>query len=310
MKKYILSILVLSLIVFSSCSDTGSTGQQSSTTQLFRGTQGVKFSFLDNLPPSKIYLTDGTYNFDVNVEIRNYGTYEIQPGELFFSFSGLDNNIVSYPTNTLGITRKLDAKTNYMPEGGFLIEALGELSPNRNEIGSEYNPTLVLSAFYKYETRATVPICVDPKAYDPRATGKACTAGDVTLSGGQGAPVAVTKVEQVSSPDKLILKIYFSNVGGGDLFNIESGVGQTINNAAENGINLQNQNKLTATVKLGSQTLTCQPTNTAFRVSDILYCTYNIDSNTVEAYSTVLDITASYGYKETIRKQLNIINLS
>lgn len=308
MKHLITTLFIVMLIFLSGCS-TGTSTVNNADSTLFKGTQGVVVRFLDNLPPSKIYMTQGSESFDISVEVKNLGTHSLGRGELFFSFGGLDSNIVSYPTQILGLQNDLNGKTSYMPEGGFTIESLGQINPNENEIGSEYNPTLVLSAYYNYETRATVPFCVDPNAYNPQITSSACSTGDVTLSGGQGAPVAVTKVEQITSPDKIIFKIYFSNVGGGTLFTTDALDGQTIQNAAENGINIQSQDKIRATVKLGSGLLDCKPANKAFRINDIFYCTYNIPSNVKEAYSTVLDITAEYGYKETVRKNLNIINL-
>jgi len=201
----------------------------------------------------------------------------------------------------------LPGKSQYMPEGGFTIHTLGKLSISDNSaITTSYNPILVLNAYYKYKTVGSVPICIDPKAYDPNIKTRSCTVSDVSVSGGQGAPVAVTKIEQVSTPKKAIFRIYFSNVGGGTIFDSE----YPFNSAKEYGLDYKNIDYIPANkISIGGEDITgsCKPVERV-RVQDSLYCELELDS-TENAFSTVLNVELEYNYKISLQKQISIVNL-
>ena len=78
-----------------------------------------------------------------------------------------------------------------------------------------YNPPLVATACYEYKTLASPEVCVDPGFYELTSEQKACQVQDFGLSGGQGAPVAVTFVNVDMVGSKVVFEIDVANVGGG-----------------------------------------------------------------------------------------------
>jgi hypothetical protein len=76
--------------------------------------------------------------------------------------------------------------------------------------------TLQLTTCYMYTTYAAPMVCVDP---DPQSNvHKVCRPRSRTWSGGQGAPVSVTSIEQENTPRELIFRINVKNIGTGRVF--------------------------------------------------------------------------------------------
>lgn len=69
----------------------------------------------------------------------------------------------------------------------------------------QFRQPMMVTACYSYVTRGTAMMCIDPKPNSN--SNKACIARDVSLSGGQGAPVAITRVQQQSSNGKVVFTI-------------------------------------------------------------------------------------------------------
>ncbi|MGV8151054.1 MAG: hypothetical protein ACP5NV_04965 [Candidatus Woesearchaeota archaeon] len=69
----------------------------------------------------------------------------------------------------------------------------------------QFRQPIMVTSCYSYVTRASTMICVDP---NPNSNAKkACIAKSVGVSGGQGAPVAITRVEQQATSGKIVLTI-------------------------------------------------------------------------------------------------------
>ena len=54
---------------------------------------------------------------------------------------------------------------------------------------------------------ADVVVCIDPDPYSVVQEQKVCNIGDVSVSGGQGAPIAVTRIEEEVGSDKIYFRI-------------------------------------------------------------------------------------------------------
>jgi len=300
-----LAVILLSLVfIISGCTSDGSTSSGSKTTDgTITGTTGLSARFLDNMPPDKIYLSEGdSQEYPVMIELKNTGANDVESSAIVFSLTGFDVNQINYAD--LGMTEKIYGKSMYNKDGGISVVDLGMITPIMDKIGRGYNPTFLLNIFYNYKTKATIPICVDPRSYDPNVKNRACRVSDVTLSGGQGAPVAVAKVEEIASPTKVLFRIYFSNVGGGTLFSTYD-----LNSVIQDGIQQRDLEKIfIESVTLGGQELNCAKTNTDIRVQDMLSCTYE-GFESKDAFSTVLNIKLKYNYGTSIQKPVNIVSM-
>ncbi len=99
----------------------------------------------------------------------------------------------------------LEGDTPESPGGGMEVYEFPSYIYYLPESLDQFRQPIMVTACYSYVTRATTMVCIDPK---PNSNSKkACIARDVSHSGGQGAPVAVTRVEQQASSGKVVFTI-------------------------------------------------------------------------------------------------------
>ncbi len=68
-----------------------------------------------------------------------------------------------------------------------------------------------------YTTYLTPSVCIDPTPA-VSAADKACVAGRIPLEQNQGAPIRVSRIDQVSQGPRIMFTIHVENVGGGRVF--------------------------------------------------------------------------------------------
>ncbi len=155
---------------------------------------------------------------EVFVELRNTGAWNVKDGfytwiveDQFFKMLGARQNNFS-----------IEGKSQYKPVGGFTANTRLKFEsldlPKQLE---SYSSAFIFQACYPYRTWASVPVCVDP---DVRgfSKNKPCKAEPVVLAGGQGAPVAITRVEtsMVPTPDGKVrpsFAFFVQNLGYGSV---------------------------------------------------------------------------------------------
>lgn len=205
---------------------------------IYVGTQGLTAEFVKGAPPPKVFESS---SFPILLKIRNNGAYSIK-GRQEPHLSGLmviGNEkdyirIVSVEKNTRaksGATQNeiwfdLEGKTQTNLKGNEIVVAVnaqtGKLDPQ-----SENKPsTLTATLCYPYKTTLSTTVCIDPDVAGIRPGKKVCAVKDISFGGGQGAPIAVTKIESQMIPiaDKDIIKpqflIFVENKGNGNPVNI------------------------------------------------------------------------------------------
>src|SRR3972149_6188628 len=173
-------VLLLAAIALPGCTRRNSV---STAENIRQGTEGIVLSFLS------------TYSKDISVGGD-------QKEDLFFTLKA--ENRGAYPSQDDGNAEGLIWLSGYDPA----VITFESPSPD-----GKYAPTILGNLCYRYKTVAQPQVCIekDPLSFTVK---KACTAGDVSLSS-QGAPIAVTKVEQLSTATKAQFKLTFRNVGRG-----------------------------------------------------------------------------------------------
>ncbi len=245
---------------------------------------------------------------EVFVELRNTGAWNIENG--FYTWIVEDQFFkpLSVKQNNFSII----GKSQYNQIGGFSASTRMKFEsldlPKQLE---SYSSALIFQACYPYRTWASVPVCVDP---DVRgfSKNKPCKAENVVLAGGQGAPVAITKVEtsMVPTPDGRVrpsFAVFVKNMGYGQVVR-ENDVELACGSGKE-----MNRDKLLpfadVYVELQERALSCVPVDkaTGKSVARIeaeetkFVCTspdmvYDMSAGT---FSTVLTVELKYGYVNT-----------
>lgn len=283
--------LFISIILLTSCS----LFTQKQAADII-GTEGLVMTI--GKLPAELYQGQG---LQIPVTLENLGTSDINGGVL--SISGYDENIVHFrpPVKIEGI--QLTGKTNFIPGGKrtdfFTISSINLPGAKQTK------QTFEVVACYLYKTDASPIVCINPQ----RVLGKtdintqACTFDDAQISSSQGAPIAVTKVENWYYLDKneIEFRIFVKDVSG-------KGVAMSQNSYAKRclgkeALRAEDIGMINIEAYLGGQKISCYSVEnnaetdhfTILGSTHSVYCRTSLNSNT-PAYTTPLTISLSYGY--------------
>ena len=312
MKKSVLIVLLVLVLLFG-CAVKKTTKEQQPT--FFRsGSQGLFLSFIPNLPPPKLFDRDP---FNVMIQVENKGTSPVGgPGDRLY-LSGFDNSIIT-GINTYGEQiPPMDGRGPYMPQGGLeTVNFRGVIQSLTGKRIDKYQPMILVTACYNYETIDSEQVCIDPNPYAPTSVQKVCTPMHVG-TGSQGAPIAVTGVDVDAAPGKTRFTITIRNVGGGDAFKMG---GQYLDKCSpyNPGLGFDEVDYVQlADVSISGISIrpSCKPVDPStghIRLSNggaTLFCEYE-EPMGQSPYLTPLNIILHYGYRQSIAKQVEIRPIS
>jgi hypothetical protein len=226
-----------------------------------KGTQAIALSFVENAPPSSVFDTD---HFIIGVKAQNMGA---ESTNVNFHLGGYDRNIINI--GGAGSVRLAGKVEVYNPREG------------------ETN-----TVTFKQSSTNQAQVCING---NPSFNKGVCTVSDVSLGGGQGGPVGVTKIEVAATPGKTNFRIHVKNFGPGG--------------PCKNGQASELERVTVESVKVHNKALSCKPLDGgALRLIDgagTLYCDMGVGLNDI--YPTPLTVTLSYGYSTTITRSVEIV---
>ena len=272
------------------------------------GTKGIEVTQIPNYPPHTIYDQNELVAL---IEVRNRGNHDLAPSDCFLQITGMDPGIVggdfTRPKSCATGLDVLEGKNVYNTEGGFNQVEFRSTNIQLPDQVYEYSPKYKITTCYNYVTTANPQICVDPIFYQISSQQKSCTPKNVALSGGQGAPVGVSYVDvKMIGNQQAVFEINVVNSGGGLVVSPDS----LLQNCDENSITYNDANKVrfNVEIKSGGAALNCKPRDNFIRLVNNqgkIVCTASIRSGA--AYETPLSIELSYGYIQSVQKQLRIV---
>lgn len=322
-KKLLLGLLVITLLVLTSCSaGTTFNGFKQSqykdpaTIDYFTGTDALTLDFLDQAPPDTVF--EGS-DFDVQAIIQNKGAYDVVNDEdvqieivsdsanvLQLQTQGLDN---FYLKDTGKI--KLHGKSYFYPEGEKNFFALNRYRARdivgnfeKNKIG------FYVTACYPYRTHFSDEVCIDTTTDKLEMRKQVCKSEDHSYSKGQGAPVTITSIETNMIPKGAYIEPQFviniENKGDGIISFFDS---ENPTNTVCNAIGTDQVNEMELKVNLGDNDLQCVPNPVFFRDgkakvecrlagSQVLATAANYFSN--------LNVELKYLYTQTFQREISV----
>ena len=320
--KNLFTILNLIFLIFISGCGSIST-QNKQDVDVHVGYKGLAIEFVKNTPPPRIFEGD---TFPVYLKIKNNGAYSIKDSKAIVNLGVekdytlqvvlLEGSRIQKAEGENAAKFSLDGKSNINPIGdedviSYNVKA-GKIDPQ-----SEAHPSTVTATLcYPYETIFSTGVCIDSDISNLRPGKKVCEVRDLVPSGGQGAPVAVTKVEvsmlptQANDKEKSIQKIipqfliYVENKGSGLVINSEA-VGEFCTKSEAKHENL---NIIYIDAELSGEKLYCQletkqniPGHIKLKdKKDIVRCTLEKGIESTDTYLSPLRITLTYGYTQSI----------
>ncbi|MBW3016506.1 hypothetical protein KY309_02760 [Candidatus Woesearchaeota archaeon] len=306
MKK---SVLLLFLAVVVACAPVQ---KEAAEPVDFRyGTEGLYMSFVPNLPPPRLLDSEP---FNVMLMVENRGTTNVGRGDGDIFLSGFDPRIITMSADRQPVP-DLEGRGPFIPKGGFnTVSFSGTIAKLSSYRIDKYQPTILATACYRYETVASAQVCIDPNPFAPASAPKVCTPGTVSL-GSQGAPIAVTSVEVEPSPTKTRFRIHLQNVGGGDVFLPDSEYLSKCSPYSDPGLGFNEVDFVRVDeVMIAGTSLkaSCKPLDSrgSLRLtggSASLFCEFDVASMRAQsAYLSPLNVILKYGYRQSIYMPVEI----
>jgi len=229
-----LAMVLVLLLLLSGCDMIGGFGGQPANFKKYVGTSGITVMFMQDAPPTTLYELRP---FPVRIELQNRGAADVNYSDMRISFSydplyikgGLAQyDLRQYDLDNTGIMGRSLA---YRDGQQFMFSMPTDAALETKAIpGQRESPdtTLTTSVCYKYSTFFSSDTCIDTNIYSQNARSQPCQQPkDKTVSGGQGAPIAITKISVTSIPEldrdtgvervKPQFTIGIQDVGGGYL---------------------------------------------------------------------------------------------
>ena len=178
------------------------------------GNDGIELQLVPNRPPPRII--EGS-TFTIAAQVSNKGAYDTF-GRI--AVIGLDQTytpVAEQEADLLPLKGRSESNTL----GDFTVqEFLG--GQTRVPLGAkEYRAKYLLLATYEYLTILNADVCINPALLDIEREQGSCTVQSKQHFSGQGAPLAITQVEEVISPSGGDVRIEFTftveNRGRGDI---------------------------------------------------------------------------------------------
>jgi len=295
-----------------------------------KGIEGLKMEFLPNAPPQNVFENG---NFPISLKIKNIGAFDIvdnkntpiiEKGVVVFGFERAFMDIRFNKENIF----EVKGKSIFSPNGDEEFIAVNAEAKNIGPQSETHPSTIFATACYPYETILGTSICIDTDVLGQRKGQKACNVKDLVFNEGQGAPVAVTKIETRMLPQddgkiKPHFLIHIENKGNGEVVNTE----RFRQACTSKPLEYADFNTLNVSISLSGVPLKCDerectgtekecPAIARLRSKkggiekreDVIRCTYEKDGGitSTDAYTSSLKIELDYGYTFTISKDIII----
>jgi hypothetical protein len=170
--------------------------------------------------------------------------------------------------------------------------------------------TFMITNCYMYTTYAAPVVCIDPSPFSENA--KVCTPKSYTGTSGQGAPLAVTLIEQENTARQAIFTINIKNTGGGQVYDpgrLEKCSPYSPARVTQEDLNIVYIGDVRVSGDL--QRLKCTP-NDFVRLdpktgAGVVTCAYEIPFSSLKsAYQAPLVVELWYGYSKSMEKRVLI----
>jgi hypothetical protein len=219
-KVYISGMLLFAiLLVAASC---GSNTKTTTSTGYIGGTDGLSVAYSTDMPPAKIMDNDQE-TFSIGLDLENKGEYRIQTNEIIATVTGIDLNAFGIASDTIKNSGTLEPKTK--KRVGDKEEVMSGTrsfdivfnAGYKKDLPADLPFNIVTNVCYRYQTKATAPVCLRKDVIKKGDEKDVCKIGDLLTASNSGAPLQVTSIteQKGGGANKISLIIEIENKGKG-----------------------------------------------------------------------------------------------
>ena len=310
------------LLLITAC--TIQTTTTSKDVNLHVGFNGLTMELLKNTPPQKVFEDEV---FPVIIKVRNIGAFSLDKNDKAILSLGVEKDY----TNKVELLAGGKIESINENTGTFNLEGRSNINIKGEEEVISYNiragivdpqsevhsSTVIATLCYPYETKLSSTVCIDTDVSNLIPGKKVCNVQDIVFDNGQGAPVAVTKVEPNMLPQidgqNIVPQflIFLENKGTGTVVN-RNAFQDFCTKSSESNAASKNVNAIFVRAYLSNEELDCTPkekekTNDKQGFAklkdkkELIRCTLKEGRDkSLGTYSAPLKVVLSYGYTQSI----------
>lgn len=283
MKKEAVVIIMLGILLISAGCASLRQGTAVKETDYHTGTDGLVMNLIKNLPPDNIWKGN---DFVIGLELRNKGAHDIEDG--IVRISGFDPRYIM-PAEDEQTIESLAGKGYGYPEGDYAVINFHAKNIDIPAGAAEYPAAFTIKAEYDYKTEASAVVCVNPNMFKLIKTKDVCEVKTASFSGGQGAPVAITQIEESITPLDRDMRVEFI------IYIANKGDGKVLGN-----VNIDS-------VKLSEKNIECNVKE--FKIigkdENKVYCPAVVEKG-IGARNVPLSVALSYRYESELDKKIKV----
>ena len=151
-----LLLLVVSVVFIVGCAQ----GDDLVSGPFVGGTNGLTIGFGTNAPPDRVFDNDKE-DFDISIELKNVGEYDIPTNKVIITLSGVDVRDFRVPSAHMILDRPLEGKDEFQGRviDGDEDELIYESAQYQFDLDADWETTIRADICYEYQTRATTKVC-------------------------------------------------------------------------------------------------------------------------------------------------------
>ncbi len=280
-----ISLVLISLVLLTFLLGCGSSPPSALSYNFKQGLADVTMRLLPQAPPEKIYPSS---SFKIMAELDNQLAYDLTEGTV--SIVGLDQQyfqvIPLQQTIPVLLGRSFTA-----PSGEKTMVEFDGTAQYLIDNAKEYVGNYFLTLRYNSNVDFSDSICINPNLYDVYDAG--CKVQPQKSYSGQGAPVAVTKLEEIITPGAAVeFRLTVANRGRGKVNSLTLGA-----------------------ARLGSQEMTCLFGGTAGNSRTITWPKEKQEVPIIcrailkdqSSYTTTIAVDFTYSYERVEQQKLRMV---
>lgn len=218
-QRILLAVMLVLALLLNSCNK----GDESfSQTNFKQGLSELQLRFLEQAPPERIYPES---DFKLLVEASNLAAYDISQGKVWITGT-FDKYFLIQPQEQdllQGTVRgMLEGRSLLNPAGDTTLLEFSGKSGLLFQNAEQEVSTFFLKAKYHSTFEFSDTICINPNLYAVYDAG--CKIEEVKSYSGQGAPIAVTGLQEIMTPApgaRVEFRLTVANQGIGNLKKLE-----------------------------------------------------------------------------------------
>lgn len=314
MKKVYFIVFFVLILLFISGATSCQTGKKPMVgTRYIGGVTGLSADFVDGEPP-EVVLDAGNEQFTITLLFENEGEDSINEGEIRTTITGISQKAFSIVSLTKVNEAFVDGKRKedtIVVRGGQ--DYITYDASYKDDLFADFATTLGINYCYNYMTRAVSDVCLRKNAVARSKETDQCNVVENKVVSSSSAPIQITSLKEAASKtNEISITFTIENKGNGDVFNIDSFI---------TGECVESQEKVKKDyvhVKVSSQeglNIKCskfgdKAEGNVRLVQDLTTVMCKIDTTNLQetTYTSPLDITVDYVYKDFVSKIITVEN--